>query len=541
MIAWAVETVIATTLLMVVVLILRRPVRRAFGPAVAYSLWAIPAARMILPPLPAAWQGAAMPTLPVPEDVTIYLGVPITTFAAEPASGIGWPAVMLALWLVGTIGFVAYHIVSHARFCARLRRDADRVIPLASGNVRMIESAAATGPLAFGVLRKYVAFPRDFAERYEPLERDLALAHELGHHARGDLIANWAALVMLGIHWFNPVAWRAYRAFRADQEMACDALVLSGRARDLRIAYGRAIVKSAHGGAVSAACHLHTINEIKGRLKMLGKHEKTSRARLFGGAGALAALAAAGLAVTASGTQASERVRSSVETATGVDLASVELPALPALMQAARVAPPAPPAPVAAAPGTSVDRSDTVTTVDGKSKRHIRVIVRDKDGKVTETTSDDPAFRVALPEGVGLSRMLVIRDKDGKPATFKGGGMPPEALAALRDMPEMSSRDCKDSEGKPNENVINRTDGKKKLIIICTNRIRRTATLAMADAKMAQGRAIFIQRDAEASALAGLRMARRSIEANRDMDAAARTNALNGIDTAMRELESKKD
>ncbi len=111
---------------------------------------------------------------------------------------------------------------------------------------------------------KYVAFPCDFTERYDEQERDLALAHELGHHVRGDLIANWVALVVLAIHWFNPVAWRAFRAFRADQEMACDALVLAGRAQALRHAYGRAIVKSAHGGAVSAACHLHTINEAKG-------------------------------------------------------------------------------------------------------------------------------------------------------------------------------------------------------------------------------------------------------------------------------------
>ena len=94
----------------------------------------------------------------------------------------------------------------------------------------MIETDAATGPLAFGVLAHYVAFPRDFAERYDAAERELALAHELGHHARGDLLANWAALVVLALHWFNPLAWRAFRAFRADQEMANDARVLAGRA-----------------------------------------------------------------------------------------------------------------------------------------------------------------------------------------------------------------------------------------------------------------------------------------------------------------------
>ena len=59
MIGWAVETLIATTLLMLVALVLRGPVRRAFGPGVAYLLWLLPLARMVLPPLPASWRETA--------------------------------------------------------------------------------------------------------------------------------------------------------------------------------------------------------------------------------------------------------------------------------------------------------------------------------------------------------------------------------------------------------------------------------------------------------------------------------------------------
>src|SRR3546814_11183481 len=89
---------------------------------------------------------------------------------------------------------------------------------VADDGIRVVETDAATGPLAFGVLRKYIAFPRDFAERYDEDERDLALAHERGHHARGALIANWAAVLALAVPWSNPNAWRALRAFRANQK-----------------------------------------------------------------------------------------------------------------------------------------------------------------------------------------------------------------------------------------------------------------------------------------------------------------------------------
>lgn len=548
MIAWAVETLIATTLLLATVLLIRTPVRRSFGPSVAYALWAIPAARLLLPPLPEAWRGTAMPVLPPAEDITIYLNEPVATLVAEPAHGLGWPAIALIAWAIGAAGFIAYHLLSHGLFVARVRARAESVNRVANDSVSVIRTDATSGPLAFGVWHKYVAFPRDFAERYDPLEQDLALAHELGHHARGDLLANWVALVMLGLHWFNPVAWRAYRAFRADQEMACDALVLAGRARELRAAYGRAIVKSAHGGAVSAACHLHTINEIKGRLKMLGVHEKTSRIRLLAGGATLAVLLMAGLGVTASGTQAAERVRTGVEHATGVDFAAIELPSLPQV-------PPAPPAPPTPATPPAPD-APPAPPLPPEAKKSVHVTLVDKDGKVTRLDDTD-VDEARLGDGKKVTRRFVIRSKDGKPMSWDDAhkDLPADLAERLKNMPEIASRDCSEKEGDPKSHVLRREENGKKITIICTNRIERVASLAAldgqrvqlfarraeADARGAAAHAIVMSRHAEASALFGLRNARRNIERNTDMSEAQRSNALAGIDQAIRELEAKKD
>ena len=64
-------------------------------------------------------------------------------------------------------------------------------------------------------------------------------------------MANWVALAVLALHWFNPLAWYAFRAFRADQEMANDARVLARLGSAARHAYACAIVKAAHGGAIA--------------------------------------------------------------------------------------------------------------------------------------------------------------------------------------------------------------------------------------------------------------------------------------------------
>ena len=260
---WSIDALIASALLMAAVMLVRGPVRRAFGPQIAYALWALPALRLLLPPLPAGWwqTEAVAPVTRASETIVVYL-TPVAR-ATGPSLG----TVVALGWGVGAALFLGWHLVRHTRFCRAVLSRGERVDEC--DGIQVIASAAAPGPLAFGVWRRYVAFPRDFAERYDADERALALAHELGHHERRDLLANWAALLVLALHWFNPLAWRAFRAFRADQELANDARVLARCDAAARHAYGRAIVKAAHGRAFSAACHLHTIADLKGRLRML--------------------------------------------------------------------------------------------------------------------------------------------------------------------------------------------------------------------------------------------------------------------------------
>ncbi len=503
---WGIETLIASTVLMVLALLLRAPVRRAFGPDVAYALWALPALRMVLPPLPASWhEAASAPIVAASDTITIYLVEPLGggAGAAPIESLVMLGPVIAGLWIVGAVMFLGWHAVQHLRFCRRMLKEQVRGTEI-DGGIHLIETDAASGPLAFGVVRKYVAFPRDFVSRYDQDERDLALAHELGHHARHDLVANWVALGVLALHWFNPVAWRAFRAFRADQEIANDARVLAGLSPMARHAYACAIVKSAHGGAVSAACHLHTIHDLKGRLKMLTTN-KTSRSRLISGAAAIAMLGVAGLGLTASGTKAAETVRAKMEKATGIDLAKFEVapPAVPAAIGASvgtaqRAEPPAPPAPPVsvdlppAGPGEDRDIDSSTTTKDGKVVKRIKIVVHDKDGKA--------------------------RTEDWR------------GMDELKNMPEVSSANCPGGDAK--QMVITEKRGGKQRIIICTNRIEQAASAGARVAANSKD----IERNAMQSALSVLRAARSGIEANRDMSDVQRAAALKGIDEGMAEV-----
>ena len=535
LIPWAIEALIASTLLMLLVLVLRAPVRRAFGPDVAYALWLLPVLRLMLPPLPQTfsqgWHEAVVaPVSRASETITVLVAEPFGGGAAapDPQTPVLGPTLIL-LWVVGAAAFMLWHSLAHARFCRRMLAEQQGGAAMADG-VHVIETGAARGPLAFGIWRRYVAFPRDFAERYDADERDLALAHELGHHARGDLIANWAALVVLALHWFNPIAWRAFRAFRADQEIANDARVLAGKDAVTRHLYACAIVKAAHGGAVSAACHLHTIEDLKGRLRMLTTH-RPSRARLIGGVGTIALLTMAGLGITASGSQAAERMRSKVEQATGVKLADLKLPVA---FQSAPPAPPAPEAPgVMPAPPAPPAPPALAMGQDGKPMKHrYRVIVRDRDGHVTETDSDnaedlaDIAPVPPVPPVPGTNERTVTRiirrDRDGHISTDN----------FTVNVPEIRSANCAGpDDARPT--VMHDNKGGKRVIIICHNRIERMAH----DGAAMAARAPDIERRAYGRALEGLRNARTRMAADTAMSEDARKEALQGIDEAIHEIE----
>jgi bla regulator protein blaR1 len=503
MIGWALETFVATSLLMLLVLAIRGPVRKTFGPHMAYALWLLPVVRLLLPPLPESWREQAVAPVAAASDiVAVYFVEPLGAAPSAGAEGsFGLWMVLLLVWALGAAAFLIYHLVSHGRYTANLLRRARVDRTVAQGKVRVIETDAAHGPLAFGIFRKYVAFPRDFAERYDEQERDLALAHELGHHVRGDLIANWVALFVLALHWFNPVAWRAFRAFRADQEMACDALVLAGRAQALRHAYGRAIVKSAHGGAVSAACHLHTINEVKGRLRMLSKTRQFSPTRAAAGLIGVGALSVAALGLTASGTQAAETLKEKVETVTGVTLGQ-DMPAPPAAPEApeAAEAPEAPEAPGApGAPEAPEARGPH------KMERHV--------------------YRFSDKDGKKVSKMIIVRADGSKDEVAM-----PDMDAIHRSIPEI--RDGKCGKGVA-PTVEHRSEGDKKIMIICTDRIEAMSENATRMAM--RHKALGMN-----SAKMGLRLARSSIEAETDMGAEERAKALKGIDEAMAELDKQR-
>ena len=350
------DTLMWTGALIALVLLLRRPVARHFGAGAAYALWFLPLARLILPPvtLPGWMRPALSDTAPVADTATAAALVPEgaevlgqtemgATLAPVPMdSPIDLLSPLVVLWLVGAAIFMGRRFWLYAQLRRELLENARPVGEV--DDIRMIETTAISGPMAFGVFDKVIALPDGFMASRERQVRDLAIAHELAHHRGHDILVNMLVQPLFAIHWFNPLGWMGWDAMRRDQEAACDARVVASRSRDERAAYAAIIADFARRPQIAPrpalaapmACPVLGDKSIIHRLKSLPMDDG-SRGRRWAARGAVAAALLA-VPMTASISYAEP-------------VAAPEAPAAPfaptAPVAAAFAAPDAPPAPAA--------------------------------------------------------------------------------------------------------------------------------------------------------------------------------------------------
>jgi beta-lactamase regulating signal transducer with metallopeptidase domain len=359
---WLADTFVATTLLMGVVLLIREPVRRQFGPAVAYGLWLIPAVRILMPTLTTTIERTVPAAEPLPA-APLYSASLATPVPMEPPPDPGlfnavgnWTTIAVAIWIACAIAL----LVRGATIYLRQRRAVlgDSVQLARLDGIRIVRSAAVRGPMAFGVLDRVIALPLDFDLRYDANQRRLALDHELAHHKSGDLVANHFAFVLLCLQWFNPLAWASHAAFRFDQEAACDARVLDKANGQDRAAYGQTIAMAASGRALLFAGALDRPSTLQRRLRsMLSSPNNTRRSA---GKALIAMTAIAALPLTA--TWATLYVDVPAPVAPTAPTASVA-----PLAPTAPAAPLAPLAPVAPVANMNIDGENV--TINGQTKR----------------------------------------------------------------------------------------------------------------------------------------------------------------------------
>jgi beta-lactamase regulating signal transducer with metallopeptidase domain len=394
---------LAAAAAVVLVMILRRPVRRLFGARVGYGLWAVVplfAAAMLLP--------ARVVTLARPAAPTAEFVSAVGAGYAPSRQPVDVSSILLWLWMAGAAAALAYLAWRQAQFGRAAR-------------------AGRAGPAVVGVLRPRIVVPDDFARRYTPREQRVVLAHEETHIARQDSRINAVVSLARCLAWFNPLAHVMARELRIDQEFACDAQVVAAYPASRR-SYAEAMLKTQiAGGPLPLGCYwpAQSAHPLAERIALLSRTPPGRAGRSLGAAAVmLVAVGGAWTAWTARppqvvlAPQATERQTTapSAVAAPAVDLSHASMaappPRRPVVEQISTTPAPVAPEPAAQAPTTAVlSEATDDPTASGLERRLLPpdFFGPSKVHALASWSSVEP--------GVAVRVLATMTDPDGVPLT----------------------------------------------------------------------------------------------------------------------------
>ena len=268
--------------------------RRAHAPSrLLCWLWLAVGLRFVLPwGIPLSLPRPQNTQLAAAADTVQELGeLPLVApppAVSAPAAALPWYArltpwhALAAVWAVGVAVLAVRGIVGYIK----LKRHVALACKTSDG---CYGGACVTAPFTLGILRPRVYLPDDL----QGTARRAVLRHEQTHIRRRDPLVKPLFYTAVCLHWVNPLAWLAFRAFEHDMEAACDEAAVQGCTLAERSTYCESLLQFAMQGRGIPGSLAFGQGSVKERIVHLLHYRRL-------GAGALALCAVAvGVSVTA--------------------------------------------------------------------------------------------------------------------------------------------------------------------------------------------------------------------------------------------------
>ncbi|WP_294517857.1 M56 family metallopeptidase [uncultured Pseudoflavonifractor sp.] len=274
------EILVTSSVLIVVIALLRLVLRGKISQRVQYALWLLVAVRLLVPvslvSSPVSVMNAVEPvteTIHISrteqqfpagtgqiQNVTGGNATPQTGTVNAPSQpqtgdttqiqptepGVDLGAVLRWVRLAGAVVVGGWFLLSNLMFRRRLVRSAR---PLAGVGcpLPVYVSAGAPSPCLSGLVRPGIYLTPDCSTEGPGLKH--ILAHELTHRRQGDQFWALVRCLCLALYWFNPLVWLAAVLSRRDCELSCDEGAIRLLGEEERTAYGRTLLSLVTTGA----------------------------------------------------------------------------------------------------------------------------------------------------------------------------------------------------------------------------------------------------------------------------------------------------
>lgn len=140
--------------------------------------------------------------------------------------------------------------------------------------IRFICSEYCRSPVTSGVIFPTVWFPAYYEREMDKKAFRYMIKHELLHIKRNDILVKYLGLLVVAIHWFNPLSYFLYHELSAIGEMYCDNGVLQDKGEVGRREYGELLIQAASRKAPDNSYSLFVGIADKG-------HQRTMKRRIM--------------------------------------------------------------------------------------------------------------------------------------------------------------------------------------------------------------------------------------------------------------------
>ena len=139
--------------------------------------------------------------------------------------------ILPAVWLTVTAVFMILVVIKYIR-CKRDLRNARLIEP------GLFVGSMVDSPFVIGMVKPSIYLPEGLTEH----EKEYLVMHEKMHIKRRDIWFKALWIMILAIHWFNPLVWIAFRLFCRDMEMSCDEEVIAEMGDEIKKDYSISLV-----------------------------------------------------------------------------------------------------------------------------------------------------------------------------------------------------------------------------------------------------------------------------------------------------------
>lgn len=307
------EWIITSSVLIVIVTVLRFLLRGKISLGLQYALWGLVLIRLILPfsifessasvlnafsekaeeqSVPPYYEPYAPGTVnPAVPDGDIYIlddyvsqiapETDITLdkegFVTEPEiTVIDGEKVFSAVWIGGIGVFGTAFAVSNLRFSKKLKASR-KYVPETKAWLPVYVTPQVKTPCLFGAVKPAIYVTEEVFENERVLGH--VLEHETTHYRHGDHIWSVLRCFCLALHWYNPLVWLAAFLSMRDSELACDEATIRRIGEEERMEYGRTLInltceKPAVGILSAATTMTGSKSSIRERIMLIAKKPK---------------------------------------------------------------------------------------------------------------------------------------------------------------------------------------------------------------------------------------------------------------------------